>query len=129
MGFGSEGGNGGVSNKGGVNNVIGNNAGNGGNAGIIQGGGLYAANSTVAVLNSTIADNRNENGLQGFGGNTGVMLVQRRRRAAQGAGLFATGGSLTLTNDTVAWNFLYLPFGSAVPTDLVLASTMTPPTR
>jgi len=118
MGFGSEGGNGGKGAKNPAPGVKGNNGGNGGNAGIIQGGGLYAANSTVAVLNSTIADNRNENGLQGYGGTGLVTGANGAVGAAQGAGLFATGGNLTLTNATVAWNFLYLPFGSAVSTDL-----------
>jgi uncharacterized repeat protein (TIGR01451 family) len=117
IGFGAEGGNGGVSGKS-RTGFIGNSGGNGGNAGIIQGGAFYAANSTVAVLNSTLADNQIQNGLQGFGGTGQKTGSNGVVGAAQGGGLFATGGNLTLTNATVAWNFLYLPFGSAVPTDL-----------
>jgi uncharacterized repeat protein (TIGR01451 family) len=81
--------------------------GNGGNGGIQQGAGLYAASSTLSVLNSTIADNALYDSLGGAGGSgTQGNGTAGANGWSQGSGVFATGGSLSLTNDTIAWNFI-----------------------
>lgn len=93
--------------------------GNGGVGGANQGAGLYAASSTLTVLNSTIADNTLYDALGGAGG-TGALGAGSRgaNGSSQGAGIFAANGSLSLINDTIVWNFLYPTSGTVSSTDL-----------
>ncbi len=93
-----------------ANTGTGGRGGNGGTGSSDQGGGLFAASSTLTVLNSTLAGNilyAGTSGLGGTAGSGGGAGSAGKGGAGQGGGLFATSGSLTLTNDTIASNQLY----------------------
>jgi uncharacterized repeat protein (TIGR01451 family) len=86
----------------------------GGSGGGAQGGGIYLNASTVNILNSTGAANELKVGQGGLDANkfyspttaksATVIADSGTGGTAQGGGLFAAGGSLSLTNDTIAWN-------------------------
>ncbi len=117
-GDGLSGGNGG---KGGFGDHTGGNAGNagaGGSGGSGQGGGLYMSGGQVSITNSTIASNRASAGAGGAGGAGGTGGHGSLDTggaggsgggggsggSGQGGGLYVSGGTISLTNSTIAFN-------------------------
>jgi uncharacterized repeat protein (TIGR01451 family) len=94
----------------GGNAIQGGKGGNGGAGSTEQGAGLFATSGTVAVLNSTFNDNLLVAGSSGSAGiatsGSGAAGAPGALGKGQGGALYATGGSLSLINDTIAWNFL-----------------------
>jgi len=131
-GEGGTGGNGGNGGDGLVNqpgNGVAGNGGNGGNGGtggaggMAQGGGLYIASASLTIKHSSIEDNTVVGGTGGSGGNAGhaggggAGVVHGGNGglggnqgangpggAAEGGGLFLTGGQLSIVSSTIEGN-------------------------
>jgi hypothetical protein len=90
-------------------------AGAGGTGGASQGGGLYATGGSLSISESTLANNQAAGGNGGFGG-TGIQGsgftpggggTGGTGGAAQGAGFFASGAMISLTNSTLSSNAVH----------------------
>jgi hypothetical protein len=88
----------------------GGSGGSGGPGGNGYGGGLYAAGGTVGLSSDTLSGNGSQGGRGGPGGNGGTGFYGGsggnggNGGNGYGGGLYAAGGTATLTNDTVSSN-------------------------
>jgi hypothetical protein len=108
------GGAGGTGGFGQIGFFFGGAGGPGGAGGVGQGAGLYALGGQVGVTNATIALNTATGGAGGAGGNGGSVFFTSgfggnggqggNGGTSAGAGLYVSGGTISLTNDTVASN-------------------------
>ncbi len=110
---------GGKGGDGGVGTTTGGGTGAGGVGGAGYGGGLYVGGGTLTVTGSTFARNAAVGGDGGHGGD-GVLGASATRGASgiagvgYGGGIDASGGSLTITNDTLADNSAGIGGGIAI---------------
>ena len=100
------GGNGGVGGDGG-------NGGPGGDGGSGRGGGLFVGDGSLTMINDTVADNTAQGAPGGAGGSGGVggtsgasgsAAIAGSTGGAQGGGLYAGGGMVSVVNSTLAYN-------------------------
>jgi hypothetical protein len=119
--LGGVGGEGGTGGTGTPRGGMGGAAGSGGTA---NGGGLFVTSVVLTVAASTLSENQatgGTGGLGGFGGFGGTYFSASggpggpgaNGGAARGAGLFAMGGSVTVTNSTFTTNMLQGGIGGA----------------
>jgi hypothetical protein len=72
------------------------------------GGGIFAHDATLTILNSTISGNRAQGGFGAAGaaasGNAQAGATGQDGGGARGAGIFVEGGALTITNSVISNN-------------------------
>jgi uncharacterized repeat protein (TIGR01451 family) len=94
----------------GVSNGVPTDGNSGGNGGAGSGGGLYVADGTVTLTNDTLSSNGalGGDGGQGGNGNGAIDSISGGNGGSGGAGsggaVDVAGGTVTLINDTLAYN-------------------------
>jgi hypothetical protein len=85
-----------------------NSGGNGGGGGSAFGGGVYVAGGTLTLTNDTLSGNSTQGGNGGNGGIGGTGGTTGGNggvgSSGDGGGVYAAGGAVTLTNDTLSGN-------------------------